>query len=351
MKLNIMNYRKEKSQVKGGVIKPKPGIYQGITNQMYHNWPEFDALSAGGLKTLIKNSPLHFVTAQGKKGTTSTAMNFGSAAHSFILEPELDEVTELNGLDTKTKNKALKYEEIKDSYVIAPVFHRKTKAGRDAFAKFQEENPGKILIPEKDLEEMQTAWQQFKEYNDIASSKIVVTAEEMKHLEGMKEMFLSHQTARALLEGSKKELSVFWHHHAYEFQCKCRPDMTFIDFLGAENVLVDYKTCKDASPDAFGKDFVNLHYHIQAYWYRLGMEQLTGEDWEYIFIAQEKTPPYGVACYYVPADAYIIAHNDLKIATHIYNECLKVNQWPCYPDEYQTLKIPKWAKRKYAATA
>lgn len=88
----------------------KPGIYQDISNEDYHNSPECNALSAGGIKSILK-TPAHFKAAQTGNSPTP-AMIFGSAAHSYILTPQLGEV------------------------VQAPDINRRTKAGKEEWAEF-----------------------------------------------------------------------------------------------------------------------------------------------------------------------------------------------------------------------
>jgi hypothetical protein len=272
---------------------PNPGIFPNVSNDHYHNSENWNMLSAGGLKTLIKQSPLHFITAQNNTETTG-AMNFGSAYHSYILEPELNEVIE------------------------APDVDRRTKAGKADWLRFQKSLDGQ--------------------------NKTVVTKDEMETIKAMREMLMKSQTASSLIEGAQTELSATWKHHVHGFDCKCRPDIFYKNFYEGMNIIGDLKTCKDASPEEFGKTIINSHYHIQAYWYRLGIEQLTNMDWEFVLIAQEKTPPYGVGIYQIPTKAFLIAKRDIDIAMHVYNECLKDNHWPCYEDKFKSAIIPAWAK-------
>ena len=58
------------------------------TNSEYHDGN--DAISASGLKAIYQKSVFHFLNQ--KPFVSSPSMNFGSAVHSHILEPELDEI-------------------------------------------------------------------------------------------------------------------------------------------------------------------------------------------------------------------------------------------------------------------
>lgn len=264
------------------------GIYNDISNWDYHNRLEYNALSAGGIKSLLR-SPAHFKESQSNtiRNEKTPALLFGSAAHSYILQPELGEV------------------------IIMPEINRRTKEGREEYEKFMLEN----------------------------EKNIVIDAESYETIKVMREVLMTHETAKMLFEKGTPEISVFWQHPIYEFLCKSRPDFLVDDI----KTLVDYKTCVDASAEEFGKAAYNFGYHIQAAWYRQGIEIISEDTWEFVFVAQEKTPPYSVAVYQTSKEAFNLGELETKEAARIYNDCLKSGIWPAYPDRIQELKLPKWA--------
>ncbi len=277
----------------GGEEQPEPeqeftlseGIQEGISNWDYHNDLRYNALSSTGIRTLLK-SPAHFKI----KIEPTKEMIFGSAAHSYLLEPESDEI------------------------VIIPEINRRTNEGKGEWIKFLEEN--------------------FK--------KIIISADELEIIKSMRETLLNqYEYASMLLQKGTAELSAFWQHETYDFWCKCRPDFLVDDL----NIIVDYKTCREADIENFGKESYNRGYHIQAAWYRDGIEQITGKSWDFVFIAQEKTEPYGVGVYKVPEKILAKGTEELAMATRIYDECLKTNKWRGYPDRIQQLEFPAWAFR------
>ncbi|MCB1563964.1 MAG: PD-(D/E)XK nuclease-like domain-containing protein [Alphaproteobacteria bacterium] len=264
-----------------------PGIYQ-ISSEQYHHAPECDALSAGGIKSLLQ-SPAHFKASQENNGATP-AMIFGSAAHSFILQPELGEVI-----------------------ALPADIDRRTKAGREAYEVFM------------------TDARRF--------ARIVISQDELATLHEMREMLLQHEKARLLLKGGKAELSIFWNHPEYGYLCKCRPDYLREDL----KVIVDYKTCIDASPEGFGRAVYNFRYHNQAEWYRRGLKAQTGDDYEFVFVAQEKTPPYAVGVYRTTPEIFEIGKKENDRACWTYFECLESGIWCGYPDRIFELELPGWA--------
>ncbi len=276
----------------------KPGIYD-ISNEDYHNNPEYQSLSKGGLSDLLK-SPAHFRVNMTAENAPTPAMIFGSAFHSLILEPEKGEV------------------------VVAPDINKRTKAGKEEWAEFQEENQNRIVISPTDHEEIMN----------------------------MKMSLEAHDTAYGILtkQGHTEE-SVFWENPLHGFLCKCRPDKR----VPSLSALVDLKTCVDASPKEFSRACANFGYDMQAAWYLHGINIAQDETkyTSFIFIAIEKKPPYAVAVY--NADQLFLDTGRNKIngkrgfdiikpsLIDLYAECLKTDNWPCYPDEVQDLSLPAWA--------
>jgi hypothetical protein len=270
-----------------GDMATKEGIYDDIPNWDYHNLPEHSALSAGGIKSLLR-SPAHFQTSQTNKDNKTPALLFGSATHSYILQPGLGEV------------------------IVIPDINRRTKEGKQEYEKFMTEN----------------------------EKNIIIDSDSFKTIKEMREVLMKHNTARMLLEKGTPELSGFWNHEIYDFLCKCRPDFLVDDL----KIIVDYKTTNDASAEEFGKSVVKFGYHIQAAWYRAGIEIITEDDWDFVFIAQEKTPPYSVAVYQTPVEVFSLGEMEMSRAAKIYNDCLKSGEWNAYPDTIQTILLPKWAR-------
>jgi hypothetical protein len=85
------------------------------------------------------------------------------------------------------------------------------------------------------------------------------------------------------------EESFYWIDEATGLLCKCRPDYR----IPERRILVDLKSCEDASPEAFARTIFNYTYYIQAGFYLDGVSQVLAEPYRtFIFIAVEKTPPY-----------------------------------------------------------
>ena len=65
-----------------------------------------------------------------------------------------------------------------------------------------------------------------------------------------------------------------------------------------------------------------------------------------IFIAVEKTAPYGVGVYILDEDAINEGRRLIRQAMPKYAVCLRDNIWPSYGDMVQTISLPRWAIRE-----
>jgi hypothetical protein len=262
----------------------KTGIHDNIQNEIYHRGDGWsDILGSTGLKKL-QLSPAHFKVPNGEP---TKAMNFGSAFHSLLLEPEKHEV------------------------ICTPEINRRTKAGKEEYAKFLEESEGKI----------------------------VVTPEENDELMMMLIQVRKNETASMLLKQGKAESSIVWQDATYGFLCKCRPD-----YLRDDRIIIDVKTSSQpATPEAFSRACVNYGYHISAAWYQAGVLAVTGKRHNFVFIVCETKPPYAVSVFEPDREFLDAGRKAIQPLLEVYDRCLKSGQWPGYDDRVQGLSLPAWA--------
>lgn len=167
----------------------------------------------------------------------------------------------------------------------------------------------------------------------IASGQKILKPDEWSQIEGMATSVHQHPEANALLAWGIAELSMFWTDPETGLRCKCRPDWA-VD----QTMLVDVKTCQDASPAGFARAVVNFGYHIQAAHYMAG----TGAD-RFVFIAVESKPPYAVGVYELDALALDEGWRKRQAAIHRWNECKQTGVYRAYSDSIVTLSLPAWA--------
>lgn len=256
-----------------------------LTNAEYHARPE---VSKSGLD-LVHRSPLHFwnryLNPDRVAEPPTPAMVIGSALHTMVLEPHLFD----------------------DEYAVAPHCDRRTKEGKMIWADFEQESAGKTLLK----------------------------AEEATHIEAMASAVRRHKAAGFLLRmPGKCEQSYFWTDETSGEDCKCRPDWHSED----KRIIVDVKTCEDASPAAFlRKSVLGYRYHVQAAFYSRGL----GAQ-QFIFIAVEKKPPFAVGVYTLPGKLVERGWQEAAADLQRLAECRATDQWPGYGDAIQELDLPAW---------
>lgn len=143
---------------------------------------------------------------------------------------------------------------------------------------------------------------------------------------------LNHPTCQDLFNQGEAEQSVFWYDPETLLLCRCRPDWS------REEILVDLKTTKDASPNGFARAVETYRYHVQAAFYLDGWSAVTDRYCnEFIFIAVEKTPPYAIGLYRLPAWKIEEGRNLYRRDLAIYERCRDCEEWPGYSTDIITL--------------
>lgn len=249
------------------------------------------AIGGTALRDALR-SPLHFWARHldpARELKETPAMRLGTLAHLAILEPERWE----------------------SETIIAPAVDRRTKAGKETWAEFIEKSAGKEIV----------------------------SAEDAATVESIVDAVGSHRGAGALLKGAATEVSLDWRDGSTGALCKGR-----MDAVARHDVIVDIKTCQDASPKAFERSIANFGYHIQAAHYIDGYEAATGvRPRAYVWIAVESSAPHGVAVYAADAAMLEIGAEKRAMALEIIAKCAESGEWPGYPAEIQTISLPGWA--------
>lgn len=230
---------------------------------------------------LFRKSPAHYLYAVTHPSESTPAMEFGTAAHKFILEQE----------------------SFFEDYVIAPEVDRRTKAGKAAWAEFMESLGDRSVIKPADLEVIQA----------------------------MDEAVKAHPTAAALLKTGQHEVPIEWTDAATGEPCKCRPDC--LTEYGGQKYIVDYKTTNSCEDGHFERACRTYGYKLQAAMYTEGVFAETLESYKFAFVAQEKNPPYAVRVYFCDQGFIDEGREQFQDLIELYHVCKKTNQWPGYENE------------------
>lgn len=249
-----------------------------MNNEDYHKHP---ALSCSGVKELLR-SPAHYKAYVNREQKETPAMFLGTAAHCAILEPERFSNEYIQGIDADKRTKEWK--------------------------AFVSKNADKIILPKGE-------WTQV---NYIA------------------EAVLNHPTAGKLFTKGVAEESYF--SELEDVTVKCRPDYIF-PHLG---ICVDLKTTADASEKEFRKSCASFKYHIQHAFYSDVLASLGIIIENFIFVAVEKSPPYGVGVYELDENAFLLGREQYQRAIEIYKQAQEKETWEGYSNDIIQLSLPAW---------
>lgn len=253
-------------------------IIHDMPNAEYH---AHSAVSKSLLDKIAKTPAHARAYLDGQREQPTAAMNFGTALHTCVLEPQ----------------------RFAEEYVVFEG-DRRTKEGKARYEEIQSRGASIISLADADA---------------ISAMTMAVR---------------NHPIANALLQDGIAEASVFWKHPPTGLECKCRPDW----WRQADSTVVDLKTCEDASPAGFARSVAQYRYHVQAAHYMVGTQAK-----RFMFIAIEKKAPYAVAVYELDTDALTIGHQARDRDLERFASCVEFNLWPGYPAEIQTIALPKWA--------
>lgn len=249
---------------------------------------------------LIKDSPEKFkyhMDHPEDDDEKSPAFLFGSACHKMVLEPESFE----------------------DEYAVAPNVDRRTKAGKEEWLQFCDQNEGKIVLGADD-------------FKTIAEMSKAVTV---------------HPLAGRMISG-QHEVPFFWIDPDTGEKCKCKADV--VKITDRKYVLVDYKTTTDASTETFNKHILRFGYHVQAAMYAEGVQVALGLDYRprFLFVAQEKKAPYAVNVIDVGEDVMNYGSTVYHELLRKYHECKEMDLWPGYVEDVPNDSwLPGWVESEF----
>jgi exodeoxyribonuclease VIII len=267
------------------------GIYYTLSNEDYHDDP---AISRSGIMEFKKNPRKYwakYLNPNRPPKEKSSAMEFGTAFHTLLLEPHL----------------------LSDNYFIHPEQTLLKEIGRERYDDYKYR-----------LNEAETL------------NKSILTYNQFENLLNMQESLYANEKAKELIEGAIYESSYFAQDKESGLMIKAKPDILH------RRIYVDLKTCENASASAFQRDMVSYGNHIQAAMVKDAVLSNTGHEiYACINICVEKTYPYSVGIYIIDEAAIDAGREQYKAILLDLQACLRHNKWPDY--ETQTIGLPRWA--------
>lgn len=262
----------------------KPGIYFDLDNEAYHSGP---GVSKSGLWTIQTKSPAHYRYAERE---ANAAFDFGTAAHTAILEPNAFEDQVFRGPDDRRGNKW------KDAAEFAA-------------------SEGKMILTSGD-------------YDAVLALRDTVHADAW---------------INSIITGGKPviEASGYTIDEVTGELVRVRPDF-YREDLG---IILDLKTTTSAHPDAFARSVVDYGYHAQEAIYSDTWRALGKPVDGFVFLAVEKKSPYAKGVYELPPSIVEEGRALMRQALDTYASCRANDSWPAYGDGVQELSFKRWAYR------
>ena len=202
------------------------------SNDAYHENKRY--VSSSALKTIHKKSVMHYLN---QKPFNTSSLSLGTLIHTAILEPH----------------------NFESDYFVMPKVDKRTKAGKDEYARYLELAKGKELVDQETIA-----------IKDAIMENFTINKEAMYFNEGIKEVSFYSEINGVLV--------------------KVRPDC----YNEEEGFISDPKTCQDNSPKGFMRDVYKYGYHLQAAFYS---DVLGVDPKNFVFTAIETNNPYSVQCY------------------------------------------------------
>lgn len=247
-----------------------------MTNEEYR---KHEGISRSQLSK-IAVTPMHFKYALDNPEDATPALAFGAACHKYVLERD----------------------SFDDEYAVAPAVDRRTKEGR-------------------------SAW---NEFIANAGHRDPVSQDDYDKIVDMREALKANRLASSFLyaDGAKYEQSFFWTDAQTGEKVKCRPDcMTEVN---GKKYIVDYKTTDSCQDGHFERDGKKYGYKLQAGMYREGVFQNTLDDYGFVFVAQEKKPPYASRVYVCSQEFINEGYDQYRELLGIYHHCKETGVWYGY---------------------
>lgn len=291
-------------------MKQNENLIEAIDSMVSANpamWDEkeyraHDAIAASDLRLLAKSYG-HYKHKQDypQDYSYSAALRAGTIVHACVLEPERFE----------------------QEFVVPPEINKRTKAGKEEWEKWEEENGEKFAITQDELD------------------KALI----------LRDHVLRNPKAAEMFTGGVAEVPLFWteEHLGQEWRLKGRAD--YLVAFGDTLLVVDLKTTQSAEYQAFQRSVVNWDYALQAAHYRDGVAKLFPDyDVHFVWVAVEKAPPMG--CNIFSASEEIYAHGrKLKLKgmeNYLAGEGDPEGVHLPYSTDIKSMELPRWVSRSHS---
>lgn len=276
----------------------EPGVYPDVDPDVYHRDPiAGGSLSSSGARKLLPpGCPALFRYERDHPPAPKPHFDIGHAAHKLVLG------TGPTIVDTRLDN-------------------RRGNAWKDAEAEAREAGAVPLLT------------------QDYAMVHAMAAA------------LQAHPFAGLLFDRAHgaPEVTLAWVDPQTGVNCRCRLDWLPHSRAG-RLIIPDYKTCASADADSLSKASAANGYDMQDAWNRAGCRALDLADDEatFVFVAQEKNPPYLVHVVQLDHEARRVGDIRNRTAIQVFAECQRTDSWPGYADDVTQLPLPVWFEQQWS---
>lgn len=185
-----------------------------------------------------------------------------------------------------------------------------------------------------------------------AAGRSPVLTHEWQTVQLMVDALTAHPIANRLLtaDGGRSEQSMFWQDTdpftGRTVWLRGRLDrLPAIPTTSGRLIVCDYKTVGSADAASLSRSAANYGYHQQAAWYLDGIRALLGvDDPAFVFVVQEKDPPYLVNVIELDTIALDIGRARNRMAIERWITCTDNDEWPGYSTDVELVSLPRWAE-------
>jgi hypothetical protein len=272
------------------------------------NYESIQGINQSTLKHFHKCKSLAHAHYASHKQYDNETLSFGRLVHSLILEPELFE----------------------SQYIVADKPDCRTTVGKKQWAEVL------ALTEQTDKRLVSTA-----DYDQAHRMRRAVESHPVA-----RELLYTVHAAPARRQTEQTLTGVLTDSDDAQHDAKGRADCLLTDYY-TQPVIVDLKTTDDASSRGFMDSCAKYAYHLQAAFYVDLLVSHGLPDAKFVFVAVEKTAPYGVQVF--EADEEFIARgriaykNALKLWAQCQKKLLVLEEIPAYSDIIETAQLPMWA--------
>lgn len=271
---------------------PTNGLVEGLSMAAYR---AVNGVSASDLKNL-QRSPAY---AHMRYHVTTPAMEWGTAIHTAILEPET--------LDARYR-----------------------------------------LDPESPKGGYPAGWRRSNAYNAAKDEALsepgvegVLTSAQFQDLGQIQKRVLETEIGSVLteLEGMR-EASGFLYDEDFGFWRKVRPDY----LIPAANMVIDVKSSKDHRPGPFARACNTYGYMLSDAYYRDTLTAALDFDVDhYVYLVVNSDAPFEIAAYTLDEDSVEQGRHDYKRGLAEWRECEETGRWPGGSHNLQEIRLPEYA--------